>query len=593
MTFNDFNLGPDLSKALEDLSFQVPTPVQEGAIPFILSETGDLIALAQTGTGKTAAFGLPLLSQLEYEDSKTQILILCPTRELCLQITRDLKAFAKYMRNPGIVAVYGGSSYNTQISQLKRGARIVVATPGRLKDLIDRGFANLRELKCLVLDEADEMLNLGFREELEAILTEVNPERRTLLFSATFSPEVSKIASGYMRNPEQISFCKKNSSLESIEHLLYIVKEENKYQALKRLADFHPEIYGIVFCKTRNETKDLSAKLIAEGYNAEALHGDLSQDQREYVMEKFRTRAVDLLLATDIAARGLDIPNLTHVIHYDIPGDLDNYTHRSGRTGRAGKTGVSLALATPRERLKIRRIESTLGRKFTEKPIPGKREIESQQLSSFIRRLKEVPVDNSFFETHLKEIMSSLSDLEKEDLVKRFLSLEFNNLFTFYKDIKDISIPQKESGNGFRGREDLRRDSSSARDRKRSKRATSPGEKGSERLIRPFPNSSKSNRGGRKDPTGRGEDADYRWMTISLGKQDKIGPMEIISLINRHTKGNTPALGKIEISKSKTRFQIDSRVEDLLVSLMHKKTYKGKALQVFGESKKVGKKLPA
>lgn len=590
LNFTAFGLNSDLLTALEELKFETPTPVQEGAIPLILADEKDLIVLAQTGTGKTAAYGLPLLEKLDFSSHKIQTLILCPTRELCLQITKDLRSFSKHLGNPGITAVYGGASYNTQISQLKRGARVVAATPGRLVDLMEKGLLNLEDLKYLVLDEADEMLNFGFREELEKILKDTNRERRTLLFSATFSPEVAKIAYGYMNNPKELSYCKKNQPLNTIEHLVYVVREENKYQALKRLADFHPEIYGIIFCRTRMETKELAARLITDGYSAEALHGDLSQDQREYVMGKFRHRGISLLLATDIAARGLDIPDLTHVIHYDIPNEPDRYTHRSGRTGRAGKTGISLVLAAPKERMRIRRIETSLGKRFTEKPLPTKQEIEKQQLLSFLQRLKDVPVDDKAFLPHLPEIMDSLEGLDREEIVKRFLSLEFSQLLEFYRDLPEL--PSALPGQCSAGK--MKRSDSQFSPLHGEGNRSRKGKGNDTNRIKPFPNSL-SEKGHGKDGFNRKADrlGNYTWLTVSVGSQDKVGPAEIIALINRFTRGNSLEIGKIDISSKKSRFQVDPRVEDLLVSLLNKKNFKGKQIQVYGEGKRLSKKLPA
>ena len=551
MNFNVFGLSSNIEKALADLSFISPTPVQERVIPQILNETRDIIALAQTGTGKTAAFGLPLLERVNPLSKETQILILCPTRELCMQIVRDMKGFSKYLPHFGITAVYGGASASTQIRELKQGARIIVATPGRLLDLINRGAAKLSSLRYLVLDEADEMLNMGFRDELDEILSNIPSERQTLLFSATMPAEVSRIASKYMKDPLEIAVGRKNEGVSTVEHRYYVVSARDKYEALKRLVDFYPDIYGIIFCRTRVDTKELANKLIKEGYNADALHGDLSQDQRDYVMRKFRERSLQLLLATDIAARGLDVADLTHVIHYDIPDEAEVYTHRSGRTGRIGKTGTSLAIINLRERHRIGRIERTLGKKFTEASIPTAHQICEQQLFSMIRRLRDVEVDEDSFSRFIPTLRELTTGLDREEIIKRFLTLEFSRLFAFYKDLPDITTSE-------------------------IKERAKPGEQKKRKGA--FIKSAKP--------------GDYSWLTINLGRRDGINPAELISLINRSAGKKPIDLGKIDIYQTQTRFQVQAVSGDYLVSILKKKNYRGKSIQIKEDSGRKKEKAP-
>ena len=437
-TFSELGLRPELLEALTQMGFTTPTPIQEQTIPLLTENITDLVALAQTGTGKTAAFGLPLLNILDEERRTPQALILCPTRELCMQITKDLEAFSTKMPQVKIVAVYGGAAISTQISQIKRGVQIVVATPGRLKDLIDRKAIALGEVETLVLDEADEMLNMGFRDDIDYILATTPEEKQTWLFSATMPSEVASISKRYMVAPVEISVGKKNQGATNIEHLYYMVSNHNRYNALKRIADFHPDIYGIIFCRTKMETQEIAEKLIKDGYNADSLHGDLSQAQRDSVMRKFRNKNLQMLVATDVAARGIDVDSITHVIHYNLPDDSESYTHRSGRTARAGRSGISLAIITPRDLNKIRQVEHRIGTQFAHKQVPTGIEVCEQQLIYLAKKAHDVAV-NPDIEQYLSSILETFEDMSKEEVLKSFLSLEFNRFLEYYKNASDLN----------------------------------------------------------------------------------------------------------------------------------------------------------
>ena len=447
-TFEELGVRPDLRKAIEEMGFEAPMPVQEQVIPHLLEGDDDVVALAQTGTGKTAAFGLPLLQRIDPEKNVPQALILSPTRELCLQIGSDLADFSKYMPDVTVLPVYGGSSIESQIRALKKGVQIIVATPGRLIDLIKRGVVNLDDVHTVVLDEADEMLNMGFLDSINEILSHVPKDRKTLMFSATMPNEIAKIAKTYMHNPVEIVIGNRNEGAENVKHVYYMVNARDKYLALKRIADDTPNIYAIIFCRTRRDTQEIADKLIADGYNADALHGDLSQQQRDIVMKKFRDRVIRMLVATDVAARGLDVDDLTHVINYGLPDDTAVYTHRSGRTGRAGKTGVSIAIIHSREKGKLREIEKKIGKKFERKEVPTPEHIIEKQLYNLADRLEKVEVDEAEIGKYLPGVSRKLSWLSEEDLLKRVLSLEFNRLLEYYKDAPKLDLidekPRKE-----------------------------------------------------------------------------------------------------------------------------------------------------
>jgi ATP-dependent RNA helicase DeaD len=426
-------------KAVTELGFENPTPIQEKVIPVLLEGNTDLVALAQTGTGKTAAFGLPLTHLIDFESKDTQAVIICPTRELCMQITRDLQSYTKYINGANIVAVYGGASIDNQSRDIKRGAQIVVATPGRLCDMIDRRRVNFSNVRFAVLDEADEMLNMGFKEDLDTILSQTPEEKNTWLFSATMPDEVLRISKNYMEKPVEITAGTKNSGNDNIEHIYYVVQARDKYAALKRIADSNPDIFAIVFCRTRIETQEIADALIKDGYGADSLHGDLSQQQRDHVMKRYRSRSLQMLVATDVAARGIDVNDVTHVINYNLPDEIENYTHRSGRTARAGKKGVSICIINMKEVGKIRIIERIIKKKFTQGTIPTGFEACEKQLFSLVKKIHNVEVNEEAIEAYLPSIYEELKDLTREDIIKRFVSTEFNRFLDYYKNAPDLN----------------------------------------------------------------------------------------------------------------------------------------------------------
>ena len=443
MNFSSFGLKNEIIRAVVQLGFEHATQIQEKAIPRMLTGDTDVIGLAQTGTGKTAAFGLPLIQRVDFKSQNTQGLILCPTRELCLQITGDLKLFARHTPNARIAAVYGGADIRNQISQIKKGAQIIVATPGRLLDLINRKAVKLETVAYAVLDEADEMLNMGFQEDIDDILKRTPADKRTWLFSATMPKAAEKLADTYMTRPVTITAGSRNKAAENISHACYVVKEKDRYAALKRMIDYFPDIFGLIFCRTRKETQTVADKLMKDGYNAEALHGDLSQMQRDQVMKKFRERTLQLLVATDVAARGLDVDDITHVINYNLPDEPDRYTHRSGRTARAGKSGVSIVLVNTREVRRINELESQSGIRFEYKKIPSGRAVCEKQLFAMVERMVSAEVNNQEIDNYLPPVFETLSAFSKEELIRRFVSAEFNRFLDYYRGAEDINVNVK------------------------------------------------------------------------------------------------------------------------------------------------------
>jgi len=512
--FSEKGLNPDILKAISELGFVKPTAIQEKTIPAILTSGNDLIALAQTGTGKTAGFGLPILELIDKANTQTQALILCPTRELCLQITKDLQNFSKYMQGLNIVAVYGGTSIVGQINDLKRGAHIVVGTPGRTQDLIERKALKVNNICWLVLDEADEMLQMGFKDELDAILEGTPEEKQTLLFSATMPDGVRKIAQNYMSNPDEIAVGKKNQGSDNIKHIYYMTKATNKYLVLKRVADINPNIYGIVFCRTRQETKEIADKLIQDGYNADALHGDLSQSQRDFVMQRFRMKALQILVATDVAARGLDVNELTHVINYNLPDDPEVYIHRSGRTGRAGKSGISIAIIHSRETHRLKDIEKLSQKKFEYAEVPSGREICEKRLFNLVDKVENIEVDDTQIESFLPVLMKKLEWLDRDELIKRFISVEFNRFIEYYKDAPDLNIQAE-----------------------RSEKKPKPERR-----------------------NGRAE-MGYSRFHINIGSKRNISTAHLIGIINDATRTKEIAIGKIDIMRNFSFFEVDKQYE--------------------------------
>ena len=447
MQFNEMGLDPRILKGIQEMGFEQPSPIQEQFIPLFLKKPTDIVGLAQTGTGKTAAFGLPMLQKIDPKIKVPQALILSPTRELCVQIAREITEYAKFLPEIIITPIYGGADIGAQITALRKGVHIVVGTPGRMHDMIRKNKIDLTQVSIMVLDEADEMLNMGFQEDVDAILEQTPKTKNTLLFSATMPAEVAAIAKNYMTNPVEIAVGKKGSGAENVEHIYHMVHAKDRYSALKRVMDFVPEVYGIVFCRTRIETNEVASQLIQDGYSAEALHGDLSQAQRDYVMEKFRTKGVQMLIATDVAARGIDVNDLTHIINYNLPDDIENYTHRSGRTGRAGKSGISISIIHMKEQGRIRMIERGIGKKFIRMPVPTGKVICEKQLMYLIDRLQSVTINEDQIQPFLPAVYEKLETLSKEDLIKHVVSLEFNRFLDYYGNTEDLNAPDvHESG---------------------------------------------------------------------------------------------------------------------------------------------------
>ena len=457
ISFPELGVGENVLKAIKELGFTEPTPIQQQAIPILLKNERDFIGLAQTGTGKTAAFGIPLLELIDASLPITQGLILAPTRELCVQITNDLVKYGKFNRSINITAVYGGTSITTQIRQIKKGTQIVAATPGRLLDLINRGAINMKSIRYVVLDEADEMLNMGFQEDIDEILSHLPKERRVWLFSATMPQEVRSIANRYMQNPFELTIGKKNEGVANIEHFYYVMHERDRYQTLKRILDSIPEVFGIIFCRTKIDTQKISESLAKDGYNADSLHGDLTQAQRDKVMARYRSHNLDVLVATDVAARGIDVNDITHVIHYNLPDEPESYLHRSGRTARAGKSGVSVALTNIREIDKIRFIEKKMNAKIRLARIPDAVQICEQQLMNLVKKIHHVKVNELGIAKYLQPVFDELGDLDKEELIKRIVSIEFNRFLDAYRQAPDLNVdlahPGKSSQSGYRSGE--------------------------------------------------------------------------------------------------------------------------------------------
>ncbi|WPP49035.1 DEAD/DEAH box helicase [Catalinimonas niigatensis] len=549
--FEALGLREEILKSLSELKFEQPTPIQEQAIPFVLNSDNDLIAFAQTGTGKTAAFGLPIIQQIDDHTDKTQALILSPTRELCLQISNDLATYSKYLKHLNVVPVYGGVDIEKQMKQLKSGAHIVVGTPGRVLDLIKRKRLKVENINCLVLDEADEMLSMGFKDELDAILANTPQDKQTLLFSATMPREMMAIAEKYMHNPEEISVGKRNAGADNVQHQFIPVHAKDRYEVLKRIVDINPNMYGIVFCRTRNDTREIADHLMKDGYNADALHGDLSQAQRDVVMNRFRMKNLQLLIATDVAARGLDVNDLTHVINHSLPDDPEVYVHRSGRTGRAGRSGICLTLVHGRDKGKLKQIERTVNKKFEQIRVPSGRDICEKQLFTLIDKVEKVEV-NPEIEKYLPAIISKLSWMSQEDLISHFVSMEFNQLLEHYKNSPDLnaSFSSEREKRGRTGREERgREDRKEKRDRKPKKGSTSNG-------------------------------STFSRFFMNLGKKDNMSPKTIIGMVNRHMPDDSVKIGQIEVLNNFSFFEIERSYEkDVLDALQHA-THKGKDLGI-------------
>lgn len=531
-SFIETGLKPEIIAAITDMGFETPTPIQVKAIPQLLTSDRDIIALAQTGTGKTAAFGLPTVHLTEVSDRSTQTIILCPTRELCLQIAKDLNKFAAKIKGLSVLAVYGGTSIDTQIRALRKGAQIVVGTPGRTKDLINRRRLNLENVERVVLDEADEMLTMGFKDDLDAILSATPDDKTTLLFSATMSREVLRISENYMENPVEIKVAKMNLAAKNVTHVYHMVQARDRYEVIKRIADMNPNIYAIIFCRTRRETMEVANKLMYDGYNADVLNGDLSQNQRDEVMNKFRKKQLQILVATDVAARGLDVDELTHVINYNLPDDPEVYVHRSGRTGRAGKSGISIAVVHSRERNKLRDIERKAGIQFSKELVPSGMDICKTQLMTLIDKVEKVEVDERMIEQFLPAIFEKLEHLDREELIKHFVSTEFNRFLTYYKNARDINIADR-------------------------------GDKRNERRSRDER---------RRTP--------YTRLFINVGASNRLDPGRLIGLINQGLDSGNAGIGKIEILRNFSFFEIEEGIENDLIDALKGRNFEGVPLSV-------------
>ncbi len=531
ITFEETGLSPEVLKAIKELGYENPTPIQEKTIPELKDGTNDVVALAQTGTGKTAAFSLPIIERVDCNNKKVQVLVLCPTRELALQITKDILSYSKYISDLYVTPVYGGADIVKQIKELKKGSQIVVGTPGRVNDLCKRGVLKLEELRYLVLDEADEMLNMGFKDELDSIIDTTPDTRQSLLFSATMPKEIENMANRYLTDPVQLKVGKQNAGAVTVDHIYYMVHAKDRYLALKRIADLYPDIYGIVFCRTRHETKEIADKLISDGYNADALHGDLSQAQRDQVMHRFRSRHLQILVATDVAARGIDVNDLSHVINYNLPDDIEAYTHRSGRTGRAGKTGTSIAIIHTKESSKIREIERISGIKFKRDMVPSGSEICTRQLFHLIDRVQNVEINHEQIDEFLPQIIEKLSTLDREELIKRFVSVEFNRFISYYEGAKDLNVYKK----------DVEKDRS----------------------------------GGR-----RGSDNKYSRLHVNVGKAHGLTAQRLMGIVNENTDRKKVSFGKIEILRNFTFFEVDEGGQKTVINALKGVKFENEKLHV-------------
>ena len=541
-TFEELGVNENIRRAIEELGFEHPMPVQEEVIPYLLGNKNDVIALAQTGTGKTAAFGLPLLQKVNAQDRATQAIVLSPTRELCVQIADDLKDFSKYIDGMHIVPVYGGADIRPQIRAIKHGTQVIVATPGRLVDLINRGVMELEKVNNVVLDEADEMLNMGFSDSINAIFEQLPEDRNTLLFSATMSREVEKVAKSYLHDYKEIVVGSRNEGAEHVNHIYYLVHSKDKYLALKRIVDFHPRIFAIIFCRTKAETQEVADKLIKDGYNAEALHGDLSQQQRDLTMQKFRQHTVQLLVATDVAARGLDVDDLTHVINYGLPDDIESYTHRSGRTGRAGKKGTSISIIHIKEKWKVRQIEKQIGKDFIDGELPKSEEICKKQLFKVMDDIMKTDVDEDQIAPYMADIMRQFEYVDKEDIIKKMVTVTFGRFLDYYQHAPEIEKPV--AGKGSRS------------------------ERG-ERNTR-----GKVSNGRRQHVAEEG----FRRLFINLGKSDGFYPGEIMQYLNKHVHGRQE-VGHIDLLQKFSYIEVPEDDAQKVMKALNGTTYKGREVR--------------
>ena len=546
-TFSELGVNEQIRRAIEELGFEQPMPVQEAVIPYLLEGSRDVIALAQTGTGKTAAFGIPLLHRINPASRDTQALVLSPTRELCLQITDDLRDFAKYTEGVHVEAVYGGAAIEPQMRALRKGANVIVATPGRLIDLKNRGFAHLDQVKTIVLDEADEMLNMGFSDSINDIFEQLPAEHTTLMFSATMSREVERVAKQYLKDYETIVVGSRNEGAENVNHIYYMVQAKDKYLALKRIVDYNPKIFAIIFCRTKVETQEIADKLIRDGYNAESLHGDLSQQQRDLTMQKFRQHLTQLLVATDVAARGLDVDDLTHVINFGLPDDIENYTHRSGRTGRAGKKGTSISIVHSKEKHKIRNIEKEIGKKFQEMPIPSAEEICKKQLYKVMDQIVKTDVDDEEIAPFMQDISRYFEYIDKEEIIKKIVSMEFGKFLAYYAEAPEIEVVNEERGKKKEGRVD-----GVQTDRQKRMNKAQPG---------------------------------YHRLFINLGKRDGFYPGVLMQLLNRYV-GGRQEVGHIDLLDTISYFEVPEKDARKVMTQLTGIRYRGRQVRCNSEDDK-------
>jgi len=545
-TFEALGIEEGLLQSIAALGFTQPTPIQEKAIPVLLQGTKDFVGLAQTGTGKTAAFGLPLLQLIKKEDKFPQALVVCPTRELCMQITKDLDSFKKKSGPVSVTAVYGGTSISQQIRELKRGTHIVVATPGRLIDLIERKAINLEKIFYVVLDEADEMLNMGFKDDIEFILKNTPQRQSTWLFSATMPPEIKQVSKRYMKQPFEITIGKANTGNASIDHQHYVTQHVNRYETLKRIIDFNPGIYGIIFTRTKADAQDITEQLIREGYDIEALHGDLTQQQRDKVMGRFRERQLQLLIATDVAARGIDVQGITHVINYELPDDIEVYTHRSGRTGRAGNSGISISIVTPRELMRIRQIERLITARFHKMDIPSGKDVCRKQFFHFIDKMLKADISHGEYETYLPALKEKFDGIEKEEILQRVAALEFDRFLKYYENASDLNLREEKRSSGDRR----------------------------ERIERPA--------GGHRDTRGRsfGGNGGYQRLFVNLGTKDGFYKASFLQFILDMSDLRKEVLGRIDMKEMNSWIEVEKTAANKMISSIDGKKYKGRRIRM-------------
>ena len=549
-TFEELGVSEEIRRAIEELGFEHPMPVQEEVIPYLLGSKNDVIALAQTGTGKTAAYGLPMLQKIDPKNNATQAIVLSPTRELCIQIADDLNGFGKHIDGLHIVAVYGGADIRSQIRTIKHGVQIIVATPGRIVDLINRGVTELAQVNNIVLDEADEMLNMGFSDSINAIFEQLPADKNTLLFSATMGKDIERVAKKYLHEYKEIVVGSRNEGAEHIDHIYYLVQSKDKYLALKRIVDFYPHIYAIIFCRTKIETQEIADKLIKEGYNAEALHGDLSQQQRDLTMQKFRQHTVQLLIATDVAARGLDVEDLTHVINYGLPDDIESYTHRSGRTGRAGKKGTSISIIHIKEKWKVRQIEKQIGKDFIDGVMPKPEEICTKQLYKVMDDIMKTDVDDDQIAPYLDEIMRQFECVDKEDIIKKMVTITFGRFLEYYKNAREIEKPTG------------------------ARKGDRDGDRGGDRGDR-------GSRGGRSVSGGRRKhdtESGFSRLFVNLGKNDGFYPGEIMQYLNKNINGRQE-VGHMDILQNFSYIEVPESDAQKVMAALNGTSYKGREVR--------------